>query len=264
MDPEESPHSPDEDTTMPDQNHKYQRSLRSLNVLATGFVRLLQEAEGGVLDLKEAVRVLAVRQKRRIYDITNVLEGVGLIVKMSKSLVKWKGALPRENAHELANRLIELKSEVEDLEQKEYILDQQTFWVKQSIRNTAEDCSNLTYVNHEDICNCFSGHTLLAVQAPPGTQLDVPIPKAVWNSPVEYQIHMKSINGPIDVVLLNKRSVSSIPVVLPVPPPEDILRNAKSAMSTSDETESSIASCQASQKGSRHQPDQLEVDPLPY
>lgn len=25
----------------------------------------------------------------------------------------------------------------------------------------------------------FSGHTLLAVQAPPGTQLDVPIPKAV-------------------------------------------------------------------------------------
>lgn len=71
----------------------------------------------------------------------------------------------------------------------------------------------------------------------------------VQNSPAKYQIHLKSINGPIDVVLLNKRSVSSVPVVLPVPLPEEILRNAKStmsAMSTSDETENGIAPCQAS------------------
>ncbi|XP_070760125.1 transcription factor E2F4-like [Enoplosus armatus] len=248
MDPEDSL---DGETVMSDKNPKYQRSLRSLNVLATRFVGLLQEAEGGVLDLKDAVRLLAVGQKRRIYDITNVLEGVGLIVKMSKSIVKWKGTLPGENAHELHNRMIELKSELEDLEQKEYMLDQQRFWVEQSIRNTTEDCSNLTYVNHEDICNCFSGHTLLAVRAPFGTQLDVPIPKAVQSSPAKYQIHLKSINGPIDVVLLNKHSVGSDPVVLPVPPSEEILRNAKSAMCTSDETESSIAPCQASANSTR-------------
>lgn len=53
MDPEEIPHSPDEETVLPDQHPKYQRSLRSLNVLATRFVKLLQEAEGGVLDLKD-------------------------------------------------------------------------------------------------------------------------------------------------------------------------------------------------------------------
>ncbi|XP_070819459.1 transcription factor E2F4-like [Chaetodon trifascialis] len=231
-------------TAVPDLNPKHQRSLRSLNVLATRFVRLLQEAEDGVLDLKEAVRVLAVGQKRRIYDITNVLEGIGLIAKMSKNTVKWKGTLPGENAHELTNRLTELKSELEDLEEKEHMLDQQKFWVEQSIRNTTEDCSNLTYVNHEDICNCFSGHTLLAVRAPSGTQLDVPIPKAVQNRPAKYQIHLKSINGPIDVLLLNKHSASTVPVVLPVPPPEDILRSARSAMSTS--AEGSVAPCQAS------------------
>lgn len=38
----------------------------------------------------QAIRILAVGQKRRIYDITNVLEGIGLIVKLSKSVVKWK------------------------------------------------------------------------------------------------------------------------------------------------------------------------------
>ncbi|KAF1392911.1 hypothetical protein PFLUV_G00032940 [Perca fluviatilis] len=218
MDPECSPNSPDEVTATPDQqNPKYQRSLRSLHMLTTRFVSMLQQADGGVLDLKQAISVLAVGQKRRIYDITNVLEGVGLIAKISKSTVKWKGTLPGENAHHgLSNRLMALKYELEDLEQKEYI------------------------------CNCFSGHNLLAVRAPSGTQLDVPIPKAVQNSPAKYQIHLKSINGPIDVVLLNKLSVSSVPVVLPVPPPEELLRNAKPAMYTSVETESSIAPCQAS------------------
>lgn len=213
-------------------------------MLTKKFVKLLQEADGGVLDLKDAVRLLAVGQKRRIYDITNVLEGIGLIVKISKSVVKWKGTMPGENTHN--SRVMELKSELEDLEKKECMLDQQKFWVEQSIRNTTEDCSNLTYVNHDDICNCFSGHTLLAVRAPSGTQLDVPIPKAVLNSPVRYQIHLKSINGPIDIVLLNKESISSVPVVLPVPPSEEILRDAKSAMSASDETERSVTPCQAS------------------
>lgn len=42
------------------------------------FVELLQEAPNGVIDLKTAADMLAVRQKRRIYDITNVLEGIGL------------------------------------------------------------------------------------------------------------------------------------------------------------------------------------------
>ncbi|XP_053174510.1 transcription factor E2F4-like [Scomber japonicus] len=245
MDPEGNPNGLDGEIAMPDPNPKYQRCLRSLNVLTTRFVRLLQEAEGGVLDLKDAVKLLAVGQKRRIYDITNVLEGIGLITKISKSIVKWTGTLPGENILELSNRLIHLKSELEDLEQKECMLDQQKFWVEQSIRNTTEDCSTLTYVNHEDICNCFSGHTLLVVRAPSGTQLDVPIPKAVQNSPAKYQIHLKSINGPIDVILLNKHSISSSPVVLPVPPPEEILRNAKLAMFTRDETERNTAPCQA-------------------
>lgn len=53
MDPESTPTSPVGDCTVVEQNPKYQRSLRSLNVLATRFVMLLQEAEGGVLDIKD-------------------------------------------------------------------------------------------------------------------------------------------------------------------------------------------------------------------
>jgi len=34
--------------------------------------------------------MLAVKQKRRIYDITNVLEGIGLIEKKTKNQVRWR------------------------------------------------------------------------------------------------------------------------------------------------------------------------------
>jgi transcription factor E2F4/5 len=39
----------------------------------------------------------------------------------------------------------------------------------------------MAYVTHEDICHCFKGDTLLAIQAPSGTQLEVPIPELVSN-----------------------------------------------------------------------------------
>lgn len=38
----------------------------------------------------QAADSLAVKQKRRIYDITNVLEGIGLIEKKTKNTIQWK------------------------------------------------------------------------------------------------------------------------------------------------------------------------------
>lgn len=43
-----------------------------------------------LFSLFQAADILAVRQKRRIYDITNVLEGIGLIEKRSKNSIQWK------------------------------------------------------------------------------------------------------------------------------------------------------------------------------
>jgi len=47
---------------------------------------LLNATSTDTLDLNEAALVLRV-QKRRIYDITNVLEGIGLVTKISKNKV---------------------------------------------------------------------------------------------------------------------------------------------------------------------------------
>ncbi|XP_054241301.1 transcription factor E2F5 [Indicator indicator] len=200
------------------------RHEKSLGLLTTKFVSLLQEAKDGVLDLKAAADTLAVRQKRRIYDITNVLEGIDLIEKKSKNSIQWKGVGAGCNTKEVIDRLRYLEAEIEDLELKEKELDQQKLWLQQSIKNVMDDSTNhqFSYVTHEDICNCFNGDTLLAIQAPCGTQLEVPIPEMGQNGQKKYQINLKSSSGPIHVLLINKESSSSKPVVLSVPPPDDL------------------------------------------
>nr|XP_033796910.1 transcription factor E2F4 isoform X5 [Geotrypetes seraphini] len=202
------------------------RHEKSLGLLTTKFVSLLQEAKDGVLDLKVAADTLAVRQKRRIYDITNVLEGIGLIEKKSKNSIQWKGVGPGCNTREIADKLIDLKAEISDLERREQELDQQRVRVQQSIKNVTDDVQNsrLAYVTHEDICRCFKGDTLLAIRAPSGTRLEVPIPEGL-NGQKKYQIHLKSTTGPIDVLLVNKDACSSPPVVVPVPPPDDLVQS---------------------------------------
>ncbi|CAJ0945793.1 unnamed protein product, partial [Ranitomeya imitator] len=131
-----------------------------------------------------AADTLAVRQKRRIYDITNVLEGIGLIEKKSKNSIQWKGVGPGCNTREIADKLIDLKAELADLEQREQELDQQRIWVQQSIKNVTDDGVN---------------------------------------GQKKFQIHLRSSSGPIEVLLVNKDSSSSTPVVVPVPPPEDLV-----------------------------------------
>ncbi len=51
---------------------------------------LIQESTDRSVDLNKVAEELKV-QKRRIYDITNVLEGIGLIEKTVKNVIRWKG-----------------------------------------------------------------------------------------------------------------------------------------------------------------------------
>ncbi|KAL1932520.1 hypothetical protein VTP01DRAFT_8198 [Rhizomucor pusillus] len=62
----------------------------SLGLLTKKFIALLRSSTHGDLDLNRAAAQLKV-QKRRIYDITNVLEGIHLIEKNSKNHVRWIG-----------------------------------------------------------------------------------------------------------------------------------------------------------------------------
>lgn len=212
------------------------RHEKSLGLLTTKFVSLLQEAKDGVLDLKVAADTLAVRQKRRIYDITNVLEGIGLIEKKSKNSIQWKGAGPGCNTQEVSDRLEQLKVEIEELNNQEQELDLHRSWIEQSIRNITEDLENkpLSYIRHEDVCDCFKGETLLTIMAPTGTHLEVPLPDATAGPEKKYQIHLKSHSGAVSVMLVNMDSAQELPTVVAIPIVDD---QKKDGDSTVDDTE---------------------------
>lgn len=65
----------------------------SLGLLTRKFMTLLHASPSNVLDLNMAAQDLGV-QKRRIYDITNVLEGIELIQKESKNRVRLNETPP--------------------------------------------------------------------------------------------------------------------------------------------------------------------------
>eukprot|EP00124_Ichthyophonus_hoferi_P005520 Ihof_evm1s823 gene=Ihof_evmTU1s823 len=72
----------------PEIDGKGTRFDTSLGLLTKKFTTLLREVPDGILDLNKAAETLGV-PKRRIYDITNVLEGIGLIEKKSKNNIQW-------------------------------------------------------------------------------------------------------------------------------------------------------------------------------
>lgn len=176
----------------------------SLGLLTKRFVGLLRGAPDGVLDLNQAAEKLEV-QKRRIYDITNVLEGIKLITKKSKNNIQWKGASSQVSVHpggsesKLSAETVNLHSELNDLEAQEKRLDELIRNASTQIKTLTEDPENAryAYVTYHDIrgIQSFEDQTVIAIKAPPETRLEVPDPKE------SIQIWLKSTRGQIEVYL---------------------------------------------------------------
>ncbi|CAI5646710.1 transcription factor E2F1 [Oreochromis niloticus] len=167
----------------------------SLNLTTKRFLDLLSQSADGVVDLNWASQVLDV-QKRRIYDITNVLEGIQLISKKSKNNIQWLGN--RIDAA-LVSRHKELQREVCDLTDAEEQLDDLISKCNLQLRLLTEDPQNkkLGYVRCQDLRQSFDSpdQLVMVIRAPPETQMQVSEPSE------GYQVSLKSTRGPIDVFL---------------------------------------------------------------
>ncbi|KAM3603784.1 uncharacterized protein V6R79_002040 [Siganus canaliculatus] len=170
------------------------RQEKSLGHLTTKFVSLLQEAKDGVLDLKVAADSFEVKQKRRIYDITNVLEGVGLIEKKNKNIIQWRGVNSGSQTQDVVEQVKVLKAQIFELEAQEKELDNQKVWLEESIK----------HLNHDPIIGTY----LFKFSGQSGQK--------------KYQVNLRSHSAPIQVMLINKESDSSVPVVFPVPPTDGV------------------------------------------
>ncbi|GMH12180.1 hypothetical protein Nepgr_014021 [Nepenthes gracilis] len=179
----------------------------SLGLLTKKFINLIKHAEDGILDLNKAADTLEV-QKRRIYDITNVLEGIGLIEKKVKNRIQWKG-LDVSGPGDVDDNVASLLAEVESLSMEECRLDEHISDMQERLRELSEDENNQKwlFVTEDDIKGlpCFQNETLIVIKAPHGTTLEVPDPNdAVDYSQRRYRIVLRSTMGPVDVYLVSQ------------------------------------------------------------
>lgn len=180
----------------------------SLSLLTKKFIDMLNSAPDGSLDLNHAVEVLGV-QKRRIYDITNVLEGIGIISKTCKNTVMYTADIGRRyqppfDSEPPPQAIINHKSkagtsaaqtrlpqadpnpdverirqQIESLREAEKFLDSSTESLWDAISKVVDHRVNRMrlYITDADVATLpvvQSGDQVVAIVAAQGTSIEVP------------------------------------------------------------------------------------------
>lgn len=194
-------------------------SETTLTHLTKRFVRMLNANSERVINLNEASAKLSVA-KRRIYDITNVLEGIGLLKKTSKNVTRWVDC-PKDsslaappsalnhhinsqncknptntsntnNNPETIDSNLKPDAELLGLLSTYQQLDESVNDLEAKIRQQLTDHADVSYVTYQDIKSSFNDQIVIAVKAPPETRLEVNESLQIW---------MKSETGEIEVYL---------------------------------------------------------------
>ncbi|XP_058143336.2 transcription factor E2F1 [Dasypus novemcinctus] len=190
----------------PGEKSRYETSL---NLTTKRFLELLSRSADGVVDLNWAAEVLKV-QKRRIYDITNVLEGIQLISKKSKNHIQWLGS---HAAVGLGGQLEGLAQDIQQLEENEQQLDHLINICTTQLQQLSEDADSqrLAYVTCQDLRSITDSadQMVMVIKSPPETQLRVMD---------DLKVSLKSKQGPIDVFLCPEENAGgSSPGTTPSP-----------------------------------------------
>ena len=210
------------------------RQENSLGELTTNFIDYVKTKGLELININEIVKKLKVK-KRRIYDITNVLEGIGYIKKLGKNQIKWiKADFLKENIilnnnnedSNKINKFLELKKENEklDLFLKEINLEFEKI-------NEKPETKNYAYVTYDDLKNLADNNNnkMIAIKAPIDTSIEIIDNKNIENLKEnidnvcndnkeildnlkkENQIFMESKNGEISVyIIFNNERENSI------------------------------------------------------
>ncbi|CAG0913126.1 unnamed protein product [Notodromas monacha] len=165
----------------------------SLVTITRGFIDLLSSSETKSLDINKVAGKLGI-PKRRIYDITNALEGIGFLRKGVKNIVHWSGV----SAERINPDYQVLEKEVEELRKTQRLLDFMTTSAKETFSEMTESDDGKLWVTHQDLLASAQARDrlLLPIHVPLGTSLEI-------ISGENRQVYLKSTNGPITVTLLN-------------------------------------------------------------
>ncbi|KAI6204887.1 Transcription factor E2F6 [Aphelenchoides besseyi] len=168
------------------------RQDSSLLRLTRKFLELRSGSEDPcVVNLNDAAVTLGV-QKRRLYDITNVLEGIEMIEKMGKNSIRFKTPADVSQAKDTQN----LREEVSELEQQEDYLDSLIRSTTAAMNLVREDPTDMPYqyLTYNDLhaLEDLQEKMLIALKSPAGSRCCMQTPV---NPEIGYQLFVKSESG---------------------------------------------------------------------
>ena len=105
-------------------------SENSLMGVTRNFINLIKKSKDNILDINKALKELKV-QKRRIYDIINVLEGIGFIQKYPNNKIK----LIQKNEKDTKKVFEDFNKEISKIDKKEEEIEKEIFFNENKIQN---------------------------------------------------------------------------------------------------------------------------------
>lgn len=177
----------------------------TLGGLATKFINLIKKTSTKSINLNDVVKSLRV-QKRRIYDITNVLEGVGLIKKSLKNKIHWTGVVtPPGNSAQTTNP----RYVIDRLRREESELDESIGRLEKELAelSATEEFKELAFIDWDDLARLavteeLLEKQLLLINTSPTTK------EIVAKENEEYVLQLQSIDEDTQVYALNKEESS--------------------------------------------------------
>lgn len=182
------------------------RDDSSLYSLTKKFVQLICSSPEQMINMTQASMTLQVA-KRRIYDITNVLEGLGMISKWSVNSVKWIGGNPEEILASEDNENTEKYLNQSYREERD--LDEEIEKLNKEIAELSTSEKNLenAYITYEDMQNLkvFQNKLVFAVKAPSDTTMEYP-----RYQKGAYRLRIMAEKGQISVYYVNNENEKNL------------------------------------------------------
>ena len=129
---------------------------------------LICKAKDCKIELQQAAGDLKV-QKRRIYDITNVLEGIGYVEKLGKNVMKWVGGQTNE---ELEKEALQLEGERKKLEEEGRKLERDIEELKGELKASSLRNAGECYLNEEDMISIMEQYGVVSLLIYEGVEND--------------------------------------------------------------------------------------------
>ena len=171
--------------TYPDEESDFKKEdsyqENSLGTLTKNFINYIKKTGRKAININDLVKVLSVK-KRRIYDITNVLQGMGYIQKSGKNEILWIKKVNKKmrKKNEINKKIIsnsKPKVNIEELEKKKIDLDNDIEKYKAEFNTIAQkkDFTKYGYTTLEDLRKLSINEKvdLFIIKATKGTVMNI-------------------------------------------------------------------------------------------